>query len=165
MSIFNKFLNKFLFFLTYFLIVLETYAIYSIEDSSDSYVHYYKYIFYFFSLMTILSHLATSLTNPGMITHSNNINYIDFYYQSRLHAIQRAEEFNKKPLLKPSIIDPDDSEDASDIEDDDMEYPESNMREQDISIIKNRFGVNITKCEKCKVYRVSGARHCSSCHG
>jgi hypothetical protein len=115
--------------------------------------------------MTIISHLATTLTNPGKITHDNNVNYIDFYYQSRLYGIQRAQTFNEKPLLKPPIIDSDDSEEGSDIEDDEFDYTDSKLRNEDIEIIKNKFGVSVTKCEKCKVYRVSGSRHCSSCHG
>ena len=165
MSYIDKLINRGLFTLTYILILFQAYTVNYIEDNTDSYLSYIQYIYYFFCIMTTISHLTTSLTEPGKINHDNNLNYIDFYQQTRSISLNRAELFNKNSQIKPPELDLNDSEDDSDIEGDDHIYKPSKLDKNDIYLIKEKFGICLTNCVKCNVFRVYGARHCSSCHG
>lgn len=167
---FSNFLGKFLVCTTYVIIIFQLYTIYRIEEDAKSkgktYLYFFKYALYISTFFSILSHVQASLTDPGKIEHSNNIDYLDFYAVTRTVAVKKAEMFNNavKHLLRPPIEEDDDE--YSDWENDDYAYEKSEIfTEEKVEVLNKKLGFGFRLCKKCDVCRFPGTHHCSDCRG
>jgi hypothetical protein len=166
---FNKIIGLTLFTFTYIISGVQIFAVYKINTNDDSYLNFYKIIFYLLAFGALLSHLMVSISDPGKITHENNLQYLDFYTTTRGVALMRADKFNldqkdKRVIEAPADFYEDDETD-SDIENDDNEYSESKITIDVVKDIEAKFKVNLEKCRKCNVVKVPEANHCFICQG
>jgi hypothetical protein len=172
----SRIFGKFLFLLMYVLIGIQVYVIYYIEEdrknTEKSWLIYWKIFGFILSFISIFCHLQASFTDPGMINHKNNLKYMDFYISTRLVAVKRAETYNKlaKGLIRPPHTDSDDEDerdlDFSDCEYDSNQYDESPLFTQEkLDKMNKEYGYEFSICRKCKICKLPGTLHCSSCEG
>jgi hypothetical protein len=163
----NKLIGLCLFSFTYLISLVQIYAIYNIEADSRLFF-YYKIVFYFFASLGLLNHFMVSITDPGKITHNNNLKFLDFYTETRSKAILRAVEFekNNKHMMKPPAEDEvEEDNDNSDIENDDNVYEDTKMSIDLIKDIQVKYNITLQKCMKCNIVQVPEVRHCYICMG
>lgn len=141
-----------------------------------------KSIFYFFVFLSFISHLRTAMTNPGIITSKNNMNFIQFYYYIHEPFIQRAkaitekqsEEGIRKIIFETNNIKFDENEnyclDNDDDFDNDSEIDEmkfekkSSITEEIKKVIIRNYRLKLTRCINCYVARPVNVHHCNVCH-
>lgn len=140
----------------------------SVRDDGESYFLFlYKFFFYFNAVMSIWCHLKCCLTNPGKITHELNPFYLEFYVQIRSEGIYRAlafqERFGAQFFSKMNDVDIDSAEFT---DDDCTDYQAKTSIQPDSMVkISDNHKLKLTRCSRCYVVRVPGARHCSRCQG
>jgi hypothetical protein len=162
----NRTVGYLLMFFTYLISAVQIYAIYKITLSDSAYLSLFKNMFYISAFLALFSHFKVALTNPGKITHFNNLDMIDFYSSTRKLAMARAEKFNKDGMSKGLINPPgefDEDEDDSDIEYDDNEYPDTPITVDKVRSLSETIGIE--KCRKCKVLKLPETNHCYICEG
>jgi hypothetical protein len=172
MAILRRLFGISVFLLTYVIIFLQIFIINEIDDKYDikgTYLYYFKLFFFATLVVATLSHLLASMTDPGKITHKNNIRFLEFYCATRSIAVRNAEEWNMKNLhfLKQHKIDEDLEELCeSDCEYDDKIYEESPVFTGDqLKEINTKFGYSFEKCPSCNVGRMPNVNHCLYCEG
>lgn len=172
MAILRKLFGILVFLLTYILIFLQIYIINGIDDNYDTkgtYLNYFKLFFFASLVVSTISHLQASMTDPGKITHKNNIRFLEFYCATRSIAVRNADVWNMKNLhfLKQHTIDKELEEICeSDCESDDKIYEESPVFTQDkLNEINKKFGFSFEKCPACNVGRMPNVNHCLYCEG
>lgn len=166
---FDKLMGIFCFLLIYVFAGIQIYVLINVEDGqkikNTSYLYFWKNVSFILLFLSTICHLQSSFTDPGLITHSNNIEFIDFYSDTRSLAVSRANLYNKssRHLIRPPE---DDEEFDSDCEYDDSYYAESPLfNEEKINEMNKEFGYELSQCKKCKVCRMPGVHHCVTCQG
>lgn len=173
MAIFKKLLGWILFTLTYILLFLQIFVTSQIDEEYDkrgfNYLYNFKLLFYASLFMVVICHFQSSFTNPGKLTHNNNIRYLEFYCATRSMAVKNAENWNTKNqhLIKHTKLDEEDEDLLeSDCDYDDTEYEESPVfTEEKLNGINTQFGYNFKKCPACNVGRMPNVNHCLYCEG
>ena len=134
----------------------------------SSYLPFHKICFYIITFLAIICHLKTSFTNPGVITHSNNYDILEFYYILYKEAMEQATEYTRikgRKLIEEKITEIDDGiEELS--ENDEEEYkPETSITDEIMEKITKTCNLQLNRCFSCYVVRPNRAHHCSSCKG
>ena len=83
-----------LFIICYIVFILHFFFIFEITDEIDNkqnkFLLFHKIINFIFLFLSVLSHIITSLTDPGSISFENNVEIIEFYYHIHEPFIKRA---------------------------------------------------------------------------
>jgi palmitoyltransferase len=167
----KQFLGIFLFSLTYIAIFSQAVGIYFTWDEDLlTYLLFHKIYFSVIAILAIVSHIRASFTNPGRITHDNNISILEFYISSHKNYTSKAEDLNIQyrqyfQMVKKTMP-PDDGSDHSETESGDEEYEYSQNTEisdKKIDELNIETKMNFERCKKCFVVRVPNTHHCSKC--
>jgi len=168
----KEFLGVFLFTLTYLAIATQAVGVYLTWDEDIlSYILFHKLYFSLIAILAIISHIRASLTNPGRISHDNNVSVLEFYISKHKEYINKAEEFNLmyrryfetiRKTMPPDYGDSDHSE--IDSGDEDVEYSQdTEISDKKIEEINKEWKMNFERCKRCFVVRVPNTHHCSKC--
>jgi hypothetical protein len=180
MSLYFSILSKVLFVFFHIAFCFQIHIVYEanmlLQNNKNNYLWFFTLCFCIFSLLYLISYYKTLKTDPGKINHDNNLTYIDFYYQTRIIGLKRAEQYNKN---KNFLYNEKNSEDnnqyvlefVSDSEDED--YPDdkkdyknaSNTKilDEDIKRLNKTFNIILYRCRKCNIVRTMGVHHCRQC--
>ena len=171
-----------LFIICHIVFILHFFFIYEIRDEIENKQNkiliFHKIINYIFLFLSTISHLITSLTDPGSISFENNKEIIDFYYKTHEPFIKRAliitekktPEVLKNIILKQNFkfnqennIENDEEENKSDKDDYNFETKTS-INETLKEAIEKKYHIQLTKCSNCFVLRPINSHHCKVCH-
>lgn len=161
-------LGRILIIFSYIMIFLISIGVLITYDNSQlTYINYHKIIYLLNCILVILCHIQSSITNPGIITHENNLRVIELYISTHQHCIQNADSYNKK---FKDMLEEEKDEGEYVTEDDNFDFGHSysvktNIRDAAIVEISKEYKVKLTRCRKCLVVRVPNAHHCTKCKG
>jgi hypothetical protein len=168
---FYRFIGKLCFILIYVFVAVQIYVVDSVEETrktnNKTFLPYLKILSYIFIFISSICHIKSSFTDAGIITHNNNVEFVEFYTMTRGSAVKEAEIFNKstRHFLRPPMND-DEDEITSDCEYDDTVYePSRYFNDETIANTNKEFCLNLSKCNKCNVCRMPGVHHCVLCQG
>jgi len=147
------------------MITFNLITVFIIWDNEDSWLFYTKMLFYFNAAMSIWSHVMASITNPGAITHDNNVHVLELYINTHSHCVKNADNFNIRfrDILKKQE---DGKESDSDLDNSDWGHQydiHSPIRNAAIEEISKQYRIKLTRCTKCLVVRPPRAHHCTRC--
>ena len=168
MSFFKDRLGIILFISSYILIIFLTFGIFITNDlTDDSFLIYHKTLFLIICILVILSHFQSAITNPGIITHENNVRVLELYISTHQHCIKNADLYNAK---FKELLEQENEEDeciTSDDNDDFGYFYDLNTQicDSDMNEICEKYKVKLTRCRKCLVVRVPNTHHCTKCKG
>lgn len=187
-EIFSLFLCHliFLFQIVFVGYIDDEYIKYDIYNRIVKYQNYYltlnKSIFYTILFLCFISHIRTSITDPGIIISKNNMNIIEFYHYLHKTFIQQAIRVTEKQtqevirdiIFKANNIkfDPNadysldnDDDFVNNSEEDDYKFkPKSSINEELKIIMIRNYRLKLTRCKSCYVVRPHGSHHCKMCH-
>lgn len=168
----KQFLGIFLFSLTYIAIASQAVGVFFTWDEDIlTYILFHKLFFTLIATLAIISHIRASFTNPGRISHDNNISVIEFYLKTYKNYRDKADDLNNvyknffqmiKKTMPPDQGDSDHSEIDSD--DENIEYSR-NTEISDVKLeeVNKEWKTNFERCKKCFVVRIPNTHHCSKC--
>ena len=175
----------FLVIITHIILIIQTTLIYYSTDDYEeeqnksisqiqfiTYLPIHKMIFYLIAMMIFTCHLKATTTDPGKITHYNNLAIIEYYYHLHQTAMKNAqrkiqekggEEEIKKMIFK---LNEEEGQLPEESEDDSYEYEQITSIPDDIlNEIINKYKMNLTRCLQCYVVRPNRSHHCAICKG
>jgi hypothetical protein len=168
---FKDILGFLLFIFVYLAIASQILGVFLTWDNDNININsnliYHKFFFSIIAFLAIFSHIRASISNPGYMSYSNNVEYCNFYLTKHNKSIERAKILmslgHTKNILN-SITDEDYEEEES--EDDDFEYErKSYISENNREEISKKYGIDFKRCDKCLVVRPPKVHHCSVCRG
>jgi len=168
----KEYLGIILFSLTYIAIASQAIGVYMTWDEDIlTYILIHKLYFAFIAVLAVISHIRASFTNPGRISHENNIGVLEFYFSTHKEYISKAEGLNNvyrhyfqgiKRAMPPDHGESDHSEIESG--DENIEYSRStDIPDSQIEEINKEWKINLERCKRCFVVRVPNTHHCSKC--
>ena len=117
--------------------------------------------------MSVWSHIMASITDPGSITHQNNIHVLEIYINLRTHCVKNADNFNAKfrsVLLKMKDDEIHESESDLDYSDYGFNYEiHSDIRDSAMADISKEYKIKLTRCKRCLCVRPPRSHHCTRC--
>lgn len=168
MGFFRDGISMVVFPFVYIMILTETISVYFIWDGDkDSWLFYTKLLYLFNTIMSIWSHIMATITDPGSITHQNNVHVLEIYINIRSHCVKNADNFNAKfrsVLLK--MKDEELQESDSDLDNSDYGYSydiHSDIRDNAIEEISKEYRIKLSRCKRCLVVRPPRSHHCTRC--
>lgn len=167
----KEYLGIFLFCFTYFAIASQVIGVYFTWDEDIlTYLLWHKIYFGAIAFLAILSHIRASFTNPGRITHDNNVSVLEFYMTTHKDAKDKAEGMNiqYKHLIQmwKRSMPPLEDDEHSDIDsgDENVEYSrDSDISDKKLEELNSDLKMNFERCKRCYVIRVPKTHHCSKC--
>lgn len=154
--------------MVYIILLIETCSvIYIWDEDKESYLLYMKILYLLNLVMSVWSHIMATVTDPGKITHDNNIHALEIYINLRSHCVKNADKFNAKfrsVLLKMK----DDEIQESDSDLDHCDYGfnydiHSDIRDSAIKDISDEYKIKLTRCKRCLCVRPPRSHHCTRC--
>ena len=121
-----------------------------------------------FFILVFVSHLYTSLSDPGSIDMDNNLEILESYnfiykeinkIKNRYNRIKRKEELDDYSS--------DDSTHLKLSSEEDKEVPLNDinpMSSKKEKIISEKYDFPINKCKSCQILRPETSHHCVDCH-
>ena len=129
----------------------------------------HKEIFSVLFIITFISHLITSLSDPGIIESENYLETLESYNYIYKEINQIKDKYNRRKRNEES--DSSYSEESSKFSlssEEDSEVALSNknitITKKKQKIISEKYDFEINKCLSCKVLRPKATHHCSECH-
>lgn len=168
----KEILGIFLFTLTYIAIGCQAIGVYfSWDEDILSYLLFHKLYFTLIALLATVSHIRASFTNPGRISHDNNINVLEFYISTHKQYTNKAEDLNNQyrqyfQMLRRTMPPDQYDSDHSEVESGDENFVYSTNTEiSDTSVeeFNKDHKMKFERCKRCFVVRVPNTHHCSKC--
>ena len=161
---------------TYVVFLLHIIFVYSVDDKSSEQLKetnktliMHKEIFSVLFIITFISHLITSLSDPGIIESENYLETLESYNYIYKEINQIKDKYNRRKRNEES--DSSYSEESSKFSlssEEDSEVALSNknitITKKKQKIISEKYDFEINKCLSCKVLRPKATHHCSECH-
>jgi len=129
----------------------------------------HKEIFSVLFIITFISHLITSLSDPGIIESENYLETLESYNYIYKEINQIKDKYNRRKRNEES--DSSYSEESSKFSlssEEDSEVALSNknitITKKKQKIISEKYDFEINKCLSCKILRPKATHHCSECH-
>ena len=167
----KEYLGILLFSLTYLAIGSQAIGVFLTWDEDIlTYLLFHKLLFGLIASLAVISHIRASFTNPGRITHDNNMSILEFYINTHQNYIDKAEDLNIQyrqyfQMVKKTMP-PEDDSDHSDLEsgDEGYEYSQNTeIKDEKIEEINKEHKMKFERCKRCYVVRVPNTHHCSKC--
>jgi len=160
-----------LFLFCYIAILSQVAGVYfTWDDDILTYITVHKIFFSVIVVLATWSHVKASFTNPGRISHENNLNTLEYYITSHKAYIEKAEDLNiqfrQQFALLRKTMPPESDSDNSEIDsgDEDVEYSQSTtISDAQIEQINKEHKSKFERCKRCFVVRPPQAHHCSKC--
>jgi hypothetical protein len=161
---------------TYVVFLLHIIFVYSVDDKSSEQLKetnktliMHKEIFSVLFIITFISHLITSLSDPGIIESENYLETLESYNYIYKEINQIKDKYNRRKRNEES--DSSYSEESSKFSlssEEDSEVALSNknitITKKKQKIISEKYDFEINKCLSCKILRPKATHHCSECH-
>jgi hypothetical protein len=140
---------------------------YTNDTFQDSFLFYHKTLYFITSILVICSHFQASFTDPGIITHKNNLKLLEIYVSIHQKNNKNLEKINNH---YKHLFEEDNSflEYLSDDEECDIGYEydlNSLIQDSSMNEINEKFNIKLNRCRKCMVVRIPNAHHCTKCKG
>ena len=181
MAFYKDLCGLFCFILTHVFIFLQLFFILKTTDNSSeslnaiesiqftTYLPFYKVVYCFITALTVISHINSSITEPGKIIPQNNPLILEFYnllYKDAVvEALRYTREIGEKEIQRRIKEIHDENGGVYDIsDDDDKEYEPITSIPDDLMVsIGEKYKMRLTRCRKCYVVRPNRAHHCCVC--
>ena len=162
---------------TYVVFLLHIIFVYSVDDKSSEQLKetnktliMHKEIFSILFIFTFISHLITSLTDPGIIEADNYLETLESYNYIYKEINQIKERYinqrQRKEDNDSSFSDESSRFSLSSEEDSEVSLSNKNLTitKKKQKVVSQKYDFEISKCNSCNVLRPKDTHHCSECH-
>ena len=167
----KEYLGIFLFSLTYIAISSQAAGVYLAWDEDIlTYLLFHRLYFSIIAILATISHIRAYITNPGRITHDNNLSVLEYYITAHKQYSNKADDLNIQYRQYFQMLQrtqpPDSDSDHSEIDsgDEGHVYSQNTMlSDTNMETINKDHKMSFERCVRCHVVRVPNTHHCSKC--